>query len=80
MLGSISSRFSDLVIAGERIENDIKTRKIQNISNSPTGESLGDFQGEEENEINAVWETYQAPETLSLVPYHQYSHAVDAQY
>ena len=79
MLGSISSRFSDLVIVREHIENGIKTGKIQSISSDSTSESLRYFQVGEENETSAIWESYQYPETPSPVPYHQYSCAVDAQ-
>ena len=57
-LGSMLTRFSDLVIIGERIENDIKNGKIQSISSNPTSESLIDFQGGEENETNTIWETH----------------------
>lgn len=34
MVGSTSSGFSDLVLAGERIQNMIKLRKIQNSANT----------------------------------------------
>ena len=56
MLGSISSRFSDLVIVREHIENGIKTGKIQSISSDSTSESLRYFQVGEENETSAIWE------------------------
>lgn len=38
MIGSASSNFSDLVVTGEQTENNLKTRKIQDLVVASNGE------------------------------------------
>ncbi|MCI16600.1 gag-pol polyprotein, partial [Trifolium medium] len=56
MIGSISSNFSDLITIGERVEEGIKSGKIQGTSNARAGEKKSsDYNPkEEEGEANAV--------------------------
>lgn len=77
MIGSASSDFSYLVAVGERIENELKSRKTQGASNSHTGEneSSRDSKGEEEDETDAIMETHQASQAPSPLTYYQYSYA-----
>src|SRR3954470_5453897 len=69
MMCNVSSNFTDLVIVGERIESGIKSGKIQ-ITSSSQDESFSNFQGEGENEMDAIWETRRAPQAPSPMPYY----------
>ncbi|XP_050916735.1 uncharacterized protein LOC127131890 [Lathyrus oleraceus] len=74
MISSAASDFAHLVSIGERIENGLKSGKIQCASNSQSmeSESIPSSQKEEEAEINAVWEAPQASHQTSFSPHGQY--------
>lgn len=84
MIGSTSVGFSDLVMAGKRVETGIKLGRIQvpvaNSSNSST-KPFGGFQKKKEGETSAVFSSrsrfqpfqhYLAP--YLLIPYQQASY------
>lgn len=56
MIGSVSNRFSDLVVAGEHIENFLKNSKIQGavITSNGAKKPYSDFQKKNEGETNAT--------------------------
>lgn len=58
MIDNMSSSFFDLVKIGERVENGLKSGKIQNASSSliSENESLSSSQEEEGNKPNVVME------------------------
>jgi hypothetical protein len=74
MISSAASDFAHLVSIGERIENGLKSGKIQCASNSQSieSESIISSQKEEEAEINAVWEAPQASHQTPFSPHGQY--------
>ena len=49
MVGNITKIFADIVVAGEMIENAIKTSKIQNVEIRK-----GSFNKKKEGETNAI--------------------------
>lgn len=56
MIGSTTSGFSDLVIAGEQIENNLKIDKIQDTTTVASGakKSYSGFPKKKEGETNAI--------------------------
>ncbi|MCI73042.1 hypothetical protein A2U01_0094306, partial [Trifolium medium] len=62
MIGSISSGFADMVIIGERVEEGLRSGKIQGASNSHDGAKR-----KKEGETNAI-----AVESTAQLPYLQY--------
>lgn len=63
------------------IESLIESGKISNALSSQDieNESFSEYQKDEENETNAIWETHQAPPTLALVTHYQYSYMLVVQ-
>lgn len=56
LIGSTSANFSDLVVAGERIENGLKTGKTQGpiVASNGTKKPYGGFPKKKEGETNAA--------------------------
>lgn len=74
MLGNVSSGFSDLVIIGERIEDGLKSGKIQGASGGQNGaKKFSNFNlKKKESDANVVMGLHQAP--LTQVLYYPYSY------
>ncbi|PNX90135.1 hypothetical protein L195_g046258 [Trifolium pratense] len=71
MVGSVSSSFVDLVKIGERIENGIKSGKIQATvgSQSTSKGPINSFTKKEEEDTNAVTSNKSHPTMPVLIPY-----------
>lgn len=69
MVVSVSTGFSNLVVAGEQIENFLKNGKIQGVATTSNGENkpYSDFPNKKEGETNIATivkskdEAYQVP-------------------
>lgn len=72
MLWSISSGFSNLVVIGERIEDGLKSGKIQGASGGQAKmKKLSKFNSKKKDgDTNAIMGSQQAP--LTQVPYYPY--------
>lgn len=72
-VGSASSRFSDLVVASERIKNCLKSGKIQGVAAAMSNEGKKPYVGfpkKKEVEANAT-STYKGKGKAYMVPYFQ---------
>ncbi|MCI41085.1 gag-protease polyprotein, partial [Trifolium medium] len=76
MIGSISSKFADLVIIGERVEEGIKSGKIQGASSAQAGakKSFDYNPKKKEGEANAVVIGSSQP-PFTPMPHCQYPYA-----
>ncbi|XP_050916261.1 uncharacterized protein LOC127131378 [Lathyrus oleraceus] len=72
LIGSTSASFSDLVVAGERIENGLKTGKIQGlvVASNGTKKPYGGFPKKKEGETNAA-STFKGKGRAYQTPYYQ---------
>lgn len=72
MIGSASAGFYDLVVAGERIKNGLKTEKIQGLVVASNGvkKPYSSFPKKKEGETN-VASTYKGKGKAYQTPYYQ---------
>lgn len=83
MFGSSSSNFAEIVTIGERIENGVKTGKIDSNDNQIVAKKSQDGstkkkEGEANDVITNVYPQVQAP--MTFVPYYPYMYIATAQY
>lgn len=77
MIGSTSAGFSNLVIAGERIENCLKSGKIRSVAGSSNGEKkpYAGFAKKKEGETNNTSVASRRGRTYQPAQYRQlYAH------